>query len=168
MSTSLINAQYKSTSAQQEEALYLTNDEFGQDELGNDESFRSHILGLPQLHETLTVKLYHDTAISLTTSLEDATIRMIDDRIVIDFVRVRGGRIVLDLTEAGSDAIFSARITPCDGVSMPAFDAFFHALSTELDFPISDVAWALAKVVQLDTENFQAAEKNAYLHIAAE
>ncbi len=168
MNSSLVNEQYKVASAQQEEVSYLTNDEFGHDEFGQDESCQSHILGLPQLHETFTVKLYHDTAISLTTSLEDATIRMIGDRIVIDFVRVRGGRIVLDLTEAGSDAIFSARITPCDGVSMPAFDAFFHALSTELDFPISDVAWALAKVVQLDTENYQAAETSAYLHVAAE
>lgn len=136
--------------------------------LGADSKGDLHVLGLPQHHETFTVVLRHNTAITLTTSLENAIIRMIENRIVIDFARIRGGRIVLDVTDAGPDAIFAAQITPSGGVPMPAFDALFHGLSTELDIPVSDVAWALAKVVQLDVDNYLSAEANSYKPVAAE
>lgn len=131
-------------------------------------SVRAHVLGLPQHHESFVVSLQHDSTIALKVSLEDATIRMIDDRIVIDFARIRGGRIVLDLTEAGPEVIFAAKITPCGGVPMSAFEAFFHALSTELDFPVSDVAWSLAQAMQFDVDNCRAAEVEAYQRVAAE
>ncbi|MBK8161363.1 MAG: hypothetical protein IPK59_22295 [Rhodospirillaceae bacterium] len=131
-------------------------------------SVRAHVLGLPQHHESFVISLRHDSTIALKVSLEDATIRMIDDRIVIDFARIRGGRIILDLTEAGPEVIFTAKITSYCGVPMSAFEAFFHALSTELDFPVSDVAWALAQAVQLDMDSSRAAEAAAYRRLAAE
>lgn len=131
-------------------------------------SVRAHVLGLPQHHETFVVSLQHDSTIALKVSIEDATIRMIEDRVVIDFARIRGGRIVLDLTDAGPEVIFAAKITPCGGLPMSAFEAFFHTLSTELDFPVSDVAWALAQAVQFDMDNCRAAEAEVYRRVAAE
>jgi hypothetical protein len=146
-------------------------EEFPCDAISSDQaggSCRSHVLGLPQHHETFVVSMHCDTTIALTVSLEEAKIRLVDDRIVIDFARIRGGRIVLDLTEAGPEAIFAAKITPSGGLPMLAFEAFFYALSTELDFPVSDVAWALAQAVHLDMDYSNAAEANAYRRLAAE
>jgi len=133
-----------------------------------DASTRSHVLGLPQYHDSVLVSMHHDTTIALMVSLEDATVRMINDHVVIDFARIRGGRIVLDLGASGPDVIFSAQITPYGGLQMSAFEAFFYALSTELDFPVSDVAWALAQAVELDMDHGSMVERCEYPRLAAE